>query len=226
MPIFNTTLRGSCSAVTLDEIFIHTLGINSTAPQATVAQAVADAWSTQWQTAGGLSGIFTPEITYVEATAAEVLPWGPIENPDSPNVGKIIPQFAAASHALFAGGGMPGTGTGDSLPSQNALAISLSAGVRPNDTPFRGRFYLPAMAADVIGPDGTMDTLVRDNVASKVAAFIQELANAGHTPIVWSRVTEGLFGVVTQIRVGNKMDTIRRRRNQLPEAYAETSITF
>lgn len=211
MPVYLATLRGTLAPGVLSEIFSHSLGIESSSSQESiVAGAVADAWSTAWPGLNGMSQFFDEGIAYTEATAAKVLD-------------PTIMQLSAAAHAQFTPP-LAGTSTmGGMLPSQCALAVSFTAGVRGNGTPLKGRTYLPAPTAGYLDAAGQLGTSFRDLIHQYFKAFVQQLNNGGHFVSVTSR-TEEITQPVTVLRVGNKIDTIRRRRNELPELYIEGAI--
>jgi hypothetical protein len=48
------------------------------------------------------------------------------------------------------------------------------------------------------------------------------IANS-YVPAVWSR-SAGSMNIITQLRVGATVDTIRTRRNELPETYSVQTI--
>lgn len=207
MANFLTTLRGTIVPNTLGEIFSHSLAIVSSSTAQVVAQEVHDAFQAQWVAeVPPLSQDYPAGITYTEATAAEIL--DPFEG-----------TLAAAIHVPFEPV-RPGTGTGDMLPSQTAVAVSLYAGLRANGTRMKGRFYLPAPLETQSGPSGELVLAFQQRVADYMSQFITTLQASGHVPCVWSR-TEGRLSTVDGIRVGNKFDTIRRRRNHLPEIYEQ-----
>lgn len=207
MANFLTTLRGTLSTNVLGEIFSHSLAIVSASSAGVVAQEVHDAWQAAWVApVPPLQGEFPGTVTYTEATAAPIL-------------GLADGRLGAATHVPFSPV-LVGTQGSNSLPSQNAVAISLRAGLRSNGTPMRGRFYLPPLPAGRLDLDGLMTSGSVQTIADCVAQFISTLQASGHTPCVWSR-TEARLASLDGIRVGNKVDTIRRRRNHFPEAYQD-----
>lgn len=207
MPNYYTTLRGTIVPNTLGEVFTHSLAIVSASTAQVVAQEVHDAFQAQWVAeVPPLSADFPTGVTYTESTAAEIL---------DPFNGTL----AAAVHVPF-NPVRPGTGAGEMLPSQVAIAVSLYAGLRANGTRMKGRFYLPAPTEAGTTSTGELVLAFQQRIADYMAQFITTLQASGHVPCVWSR-TEGRLSTVDGIRVGNKYDTIRRRRNALPETYEE-----
>lgn len=211
MTVYACTLRGTINTATLGEIFSHSLGVESSANAQTVATAIHDAWATLWGTAAtGIGTMFMPTVTYTEATAAPVLD-------------PLVPDLGAAYHAAFTPP-LAGRATGKSLPSQVAVCVSFTAGNRPDGRPFKGRFYLPCPAETAIDTNGMLPTATTQNLAIGVKDFCEDLNQAGHYVSVWSRTTAGLTNVVNLVRVGNKVDTIRTRRNAQPEVYSSQAV--
>lgn len=211
MPVYHTTLRGTIQTASLGEIFSHSLGIQSSGPEMAVATAIRDAWITAWGTAATGLGTFHPApVTYTEATAAKILD-------------PTVPDLGAAAHVAF-NPPLVGRGSTSMLPSQCAVAVSLTAGNRPDGRPFKGRFYLPPPSSGQAMTDGTIGSSNRDAVCVIIKNFLETLMQAGHWPSVWSRVDEDLVGVVNQVRVGNQVDTIRSRRNRYPEVYSVQAV--
>lgn len=211
MTVYHTTLRGTVGTGAAADIFSHSLGIESNADAATVGAAIRDSWLQVWQAGQiGLDQHYNASTIYLETTVAQVLD-------------PMVPDLSAAQHVPFTPV-LPGLGIQETLPQQNAIAVSLTAGLRPNGTPFRGRFYLPAPQITVLIGDGLLDPNVQSNILTQIQGHFTRLAAAGHVPSVWSRTVEDLVQAVTQVRVGNKIDTIRRRRNALPETYVAAAI--
>lgn len=211
MTVYACTLRGTINSAALGEIFTHSLGVESSASTQAVAEAIKAAWTTLWGTAAtGIGTMFMPTVTYTEATAAQV-------------IDPMVPNLGAAFHAAFTPP-LAGRATGKSLPSQIAVAISLTAGNRPDGRPFKGRFYLPPPAESAIDTNGMLPTATTGSLATGFKTFFETLNTAGHYVSVWSRTTEDLVNVVNLVRVGNKVDTIRTRRNAQPEVYSSQAI--
>jgi hypothetical protein len=197
------TLRGTLYQPTLNEIFVHTIAISSTASSpAVMATQVHDTWQTAWAGATGLKRTMCSGIKYTEATAANILDLS-------------TGALGAAAHVPFAPV-LAGQGVKAS-PSHLAMCISLLGGPKPNGTPYRGRFYLPPPDASYINvTDGRCD--VAYHYADGVKDFFDLLVAGGHVPSVWSR-SASLLTPVGQIKCGDRFDTIRRRRNKGGETY-------
>lgn len=211
MTVFHTTLKGVCGAGASADIFTHSLGIESNGDAATVGNAIRDSWITAMQGGGaGMDQYYNSTTLWEEVTVAQVLD-------------PMVPDLSAALHVPFTPA-IPGLGLAITLPQQTAIAVSLKAGQRPNGSPFRGRFYLPAPQQTTVIAEGLIDPAVQQGILSAVAGHLSRLKAAGHSLAIWSRTVDDLVGHVTEVRVGNKFDTIRRRRNAIPETYVTATI--
>jgi hypothetical protein len=119
--------------------------------------------------------------------------------------------------ADLAGGLTPTNG----VPNQLALAISLTTGVSRGPA-HRGRFYLP-LPAMALGSDGLVTTTHRDLVKGTTTTFINALnaVNTNYDVAVFSRKSgAAAHRVVTGHVIGRAVDTQRRRRRKVLEAWA------
>lgn len=204
MPNLLLTHRGVIGG----EIFLHSLAVDSGVIGQDVAAAQANAaFRTAWEAQAALTGNFGDAVEYQEVTAAEILDLS-------------AGTLTAASHAVFATD--PPSGTGPTGAYQSTAAISLQAGVRPNGTPLRGRFYLPTISTTA-QTDGRLGSSAIAALEAWVADWFTELTNVSLQPSVWSR-SLGVVQPVTNVRLGDVIDTIRSRRNGLTENY--TGISF
>lgn len=211
MTVYHCTLRGTIDSGTVGEIFSHSLGIESGFTTDVVAQAVHDTWITLWGSdALGIGTFFTPQITYTEVTAAQV-------------IDPMVPDLGAAVHKAFVPP-LTGRAVGNMLPSQCSVAVSLTAGTRPDGRPFKGRFYLPTPHVAALDPSGLLPSASTTNLAIMLRDWLDSLTSLGHYPSVWSRTVDDLVNPVTLVRVGNRVDTIRSRRNRFPETYASEAL--
>lgn len=221
MSNYLVSFRGTLAEGTLSEIFSHSLPVASNAEPSVVASQIWDAWEQEWTFAvTGLSPFFPPLVTYLETVVSPIVDL--TDNPANPDDGGL----GAATH--FQGGPVSGTGpVGEVMPSQNAIAVSMTGGTYANGVPCKGRFYLPGVSTTFLDPaNGKLTGAATDGIAFSVHRFMATIKTLGHIPNVWSRYapkhgnTTGFFRPVTQIRVGDRVDTIRRRRNSAPEVYS------
>lgn len=135
-----------------------------------------------------------------------------------PDVGAPAGQQGASTATPVAG-----VGTVE-MPPQVALVLTLLTG-QPGGS-YRGRMYLPAAGAPASssgttsrGSQGNVDNL--GDLLVSIADAAPEIAAT--LPAV---VSERLSTVtaVTQVRLGNRLDTQRRRSDSIVETYYTTSI--
>lgn len=215
------SLRGSLGGSTLSEIFVHTLAIQSAASNQAVATGLRDAWLGAWNgTPIALKSYFHSSVVYLEATSAPILDLEPDPG---------VPAIGAAYHATFTPPGLAGSSTSDPLPSQIALAVSMTAGLKQTGASLKGRFYLPPLVASTLMPPGPLvssGTVI--GVADCIRTMFNNMVAGGLYPCVWAKPSKsmdhGELQLVQQLRVGNKFDTIRRRRNKYPETYETRAI--
>lgn len=123
---------------------------------------------------------------------------------------------------------MVGTGTGAVLPPQLSLAVTLRAPVIGRRG--RGRFYLPALTStNGLETNGTVKSSWRSNIVSQASTLISNIENAPgtevQTPLVAVMSANSQTAVrPTQVRVGSKWDTQRRRAQQVPETYTDLGL--
>lgn len=121
-----------------------------------------------------------------------------------------------------------GTGTG-TLPPQVAYAVSMRANLIGRRG--RGRIYLPALSSNsaVLDTSGTAATAFQTTMRTAFVALVNDLQNLPGAPDYLPFVTimsPGLTSGVrpSQVRTGNRFDTIRSRREQVAEAYGFTAL--
>lgn len=122
----------------------------------------------------------------------------------------------------------PITGNGAATkPFQIALVCSLlTARVGRS---YRGRLYLPALGAQFASGTVRVDPQSAGAVASEMADFLDGVVAAwpGASPIASAIVsqTRDVITRVTSVRVGDVLDTQRRRRDALAEVYQSSPLT-
>lgn len=115
---------------------------------------------------------------------------------------------------------LAGTNAGQSLPYQCATVVSLLTNQRNRSG--RGRFYTPSPAVDQV-TDGHLSATAAANTLAGAGALIDGLTAASLTPVLYSRTTKATT-VVQELRVGDVVDTQRRRRNKLVETYVSSPV--
>lgn len=116
-----------------------------------------------------------------------------------------------------------GQSTGGAVQApQVALAVSLVTARRGPSG--RGRFYLPAPAFAVVPETGRISIPDADEASAKAAAFVKDLGNIPGMGKMAVTSSKGFSSVVTAVRVGRVMDTIRSRRTSIAEDYAAPDV--
>lgn len=107
-------------------------------------------------------------------------------------------------------------------PAQVALVVSLATALA-RGRGHAGRFYVPACALQV-GTNGTTGSANALTVAQQAWTMLTAIETAlpGYQVAVMSDIGAGKAVPVTAVRVGQVLDTIRSRRDKLPEEY----VTF
>ena len=138
-----------------------------------------------------------------------------IQDPLGPNT-----KATGTAQALSS---VPGGGSTSGNPFQIAVAVSLNAATATKQ--FKGRFYLPSPTSMGFDPaTGRHSQFATADVVTSSKTFVNDL-NA-ETTLGSVIVASSISGnhPVSSIRVGDVPDTIRRRRNEITEAYTGTSI--
>lgn len=106
-------------------------------------------------------------------------------------------------------------------PAQTALVASLSTA--RNGPTGKGRIFLPWVSAFGVGSDRLISVVDAQNVAGRVANFVEQVATAvlGEVQVVSSK---GYASKVTGVAVGRVPDTMRSRRKDLIEDYVRVPV--
>lgn len=113
------------------------------------------------------------------------------------------------------------------LPPQCALAISTRANILGRRG--RGRIYLPAVSASNIDGEGRWASGYTTAARAAFVTYLNALQNLPGTPdylptlaIMSPGKTEAVRP--SEVRTGNRVDTIRSRREQVSESYTATTL--
>lgn len=209
MAQFLLSHKGTITGV--EDFFVHTLVVSGDGTTQEVAETARDLFRDSFfDDTNGIATVTSATVQYTEVAAAEIL-------------SLLDGDLSAAYHAEFApGDAVSGTVT-SVLPAQSACAVSLTAGLRANGTPIKGRFYMPPAGAGTLTAGGLYTESYTGRILSRTVAYVQALATAGLDAGVWSRST-ATFSTLTQVRVGDHPDTIRSRRNAVPETYQVSAV--
>lgn len=123
-----------------------------------------------------------------------------------------------------------GDGSTNPLPLENSLVVSWAT---PRIGPKgRGRIYYPVMSSNVTGSDGRASSTVVSATLAEVVAQIEAMTTSSDITGGWNvrPIVTGSpwtqYGIVTSVRVGNIIDTQRRRRRQTAEVYTAADTSY
>jgi hypothetical protein len=123
-----------------------------------------------------------------------------------------------------------GTLGGNLLPLQNSVVASW--GTRVLGAKGRGRVYMPGVTANSITADGDLTPTAYGNQLNTAITLLEGIAFNGPLitdfsilPIVTGKPYVS-YGIIRTVRVGSRVDTQRRRRRQLVEAYDSGAVTY
>lgn len=126
-----------------------------------------------------------------------------------------------------------GTYGGAPWPAQCTVVAQLAAS-NNRGLAGKGRMYLPGIYAAVDPSTGKYSTTAAGNIATHLATFFNAINGSTDAPGDVINASQGravLFGAgpvnqrVASVRVGDVVDTQRRRRNGLVEAYSAATVT-
>ncbi len=121
-----------------------------------------------------------------------------------------------------------GSSTDGTLPNQLSVVVSFAAAGAGRDK--RGRIYLPPYVNTATTTNGTLGSTQQEYTANMFQNFLDDLAEEG----IPAGIANGKKGStlafttlhnIASLRVGNVLDTQRRRRNGVAETYLTRSIT-
>jgi len=193
--------RFVASGTTPGETFSFTLHGESALSTGDAATAFADALTAAW--GAGMDDLTTADIDLTLASAATLDP-------------ATDGQITRAEVVLA----LTGVASGEMLPFQCATVISLLTNSATRHG--RGRFYLPPLAVSQTD-QGRVSAAAMIVLDTAWTAFFDSLNTDGVTPVVRNR-TGHVSTTVTSARVGNVIDTQRRRRNKLTEVYTVITV--
>ena len=113
-----------------------------------------------------------------------------------------------------------GADTGETLPPQVALAVTLRTALATRAG--RGRIYLPPFAVSQM-TNGRMNATNKGTTLTAVKGMFDTLISDGHTPVLYGR-TAHTVTPITQLALGDVFDTQRRRRDSYVETYTTTAV--
>lgn len=199
-----------------------------------------------WTVSGGLGGYFNPDDWLNDQVAPALDTWlGQSGIADNIRMqwakvfaigdnGKSLPPviYSQGSPCLLEWTSSYPTGDdgGNMLPLQNSLVIShrtAQTGRRG-----RGRMFRAGMSVNANDANGGVPSTIAGYLLDAQVALLEAVSLPSSGPedpevrpaIIGSPWTK--YATINQVRVGNRMDTQRRRREQLDETYVSDSPTY
>jgi hypothetical protein len=113
------------------------------------------------------------------------------------------------------------------MPPQLAVALTMRANILGRRG--RGRVYMPAVASGAVSSDGTLAATPANTYRAALVALINNLQNVPGTPdyiplVVVTSAGQASAVRPSEVRTGSRVDTIRSRREQIPETYTTTPL--
>lgn len=193
--------RFVASGTTPGETFSFTMHAEGNLSTGDAATAFADALTAAW--GAGMDDVTTADVDLTLASAATI---------DPATDGQITRVEVVLA--------LTGVGAGEMLPFQCATVVSLLTASATRHG--RGRFYLPPLAALVLD-GGRISAASLAVLDTAWTAFFASLNTDNVTPVVRNR-TGHVSTTVTSARIGDVIDTQRRRRNKLTETQVVVTV--
>src|SRR4029453_8811607 len=209
-----TQAAGDAIATAGQRFFMGGGGFGVTAPTQAAVDAIATAWQTFFTATGSLvSNLFKTDVVKLAIIDEDGTPCR-----GAPVYPYYTPRISGASAA-------------SAWPPQCPLAATLTT-AKPRGFGSKGRMYLPGMTTS-IDSSGKIPSTNQANIANPFQTFMNTVI--GHTDIPYpvivnSREVAGIpghaaaFFPVTGNKIGNVIDTQRRRRNGLVETYESRAV--
>lgn len=193
--------RFVASGTTPGERFSFTMHAEGSLSTGDAATAFGDALTAAW--GAGMDDLTTADVDLTLASAATI---------DPATDGQITRVEVVLA--------LTGVDAGEMLPFQCATVVSLLTASATRHG--RGRFYLPPLAVSTID-QGRVKAASMTVLDTAWTAFFDSLNTDGVTPVVRNR-TGHISTTVTSARIGDVIDTQRRRRNKLTETYVVVAV--
>jgi hypothetical protein len=205
MPIFRCQAIGSLPAGESFSFGVHTEKGAGTisAAYAAWADAVDLLWNGVASPDDSIKQLYTPGVTIDELVVTQL----------DPDTGKNVLQERGSVSLV-------GTGSGDALPTEVAICVSLRTALPTRAG--RGRYFLPnPRLATCVGTK--LDATAQGQVAAASAGMLGDLSTIGYPAVILHRRTL-TTDVVTSTDVGDIFDVQRSRRTQLRESRVSVAL--
>lgn len=198
MTLFHMTLEGTTNDGAWSfGVWTTNTGDDAAAALTKFQTAVAAMW------ASGIDAFISDQIAYTAQKVVTV----------DQSTGK---QIARADGAVTDAG----ADTGESLPPQVALAVTLRTALATRAG--RGRIYLPPFAVSQV-VNSRMNATNKGTTLTAVKGMFDTLISDGHTPVLYGRTAHTVTPITT-LALGDVFDTQRRRRDSYAETYTSTAV--
>jgi len=198
MTLFHSTLEGTTNDGTWSfGVWTTNTGDDAAAALTKFQTAVAAMW------ASGIDAFISDQIAYTAQKVVTV----------DQSTGK---QITRADGAVTDAG----ADTGESLPPQVALAVTLRTALATRAG--RGRIYLPPFAVSQV-VNSRMNATNKGTTLTAVKGMFDTLISDGHTPVLYGRTAHTVTPITT-LALGDVFDTQRRRRDSYAETYTSTAV--
>jgi len=203
MALYRSDFQGTLYGI---ETFQHGMHWSSSDSTAGLAADLDTAWSTLVATAS-FSDLFGTGVVWSQVNVSEL------------GATPADPIITSAQATL----GGAGTGTGSTLPAQCSPCVSLTTATAGSRA--RGRMFLPPTVTSAMTTAGRLGSSPRGAIVAALDTFFASMAGNAATCVVVSSVG-GVYTTYTvnTIRLGDVIDTQRRRRNSIAEVYSTAAI--
>lgn len=120
-----------------------------------------------------------------------------------------------------------GNSSSTQLPPQNSVVVSHRT--QQIGSAGRGRMFLPSLTSAALSGAKLSSTTV-DDIVENQQTFLAALSDLGGGDGNMRPIVTGgnytKYAVINSVRVGNVMDTQRRRRNRLTEVYTSGAVSY
>jgi hypothetical protein len=148
--------------------------------------------------------------------------------------GRLIPAppYSTGTPCLLEWTGAYPTGGNGSNPLPLQAAVVASHRTNQIGRPGRGRMYIPGFTVSAMDAHGHMSSSFCDNVRNSQITLLGSLkldsvgVDAPHVRPIVTGSGYTHYAVIDQVRVGNVMDTQRRRRRSLAETYSIGAVSY
>jgi len=199
MALYRVDFQGTLQGI---EEFQHGHHVLSDGPSADVAADADAAWTTFLGTAA-VNTFWNTGCVWAQVNVSEL------------GATPSAPVVTSAQSII----GVAGTSGDSSLPPQVSVCVSFNTATAGSRA--RGRMFLPAPDTTALVATGRLSSAFRTAVGPALQTYFNTMEAGGHQVMVVSSVGAVYTPyAVNNIRLGDVLDTQRRRRNSIAEVYS------